>query len=82
LGQICSRRFGLESEITIKGADLGYRIYEMPVAYHIRTYAEGKKSGWRDGMPLSSTSSAIISSIEWRRTTMMLIAIVRVVCMW
>lgn len=43
-------RFGLEPEITIKVARLGCRIYEVPVSYSGRTYAEGKKIGWKDGV--------------------------------
>lgn len=43
-------RFGFEPEITAKVAKLGVRIYEVAISYHGRTYAEGKKIGWRDGM--------------------------------
>jgi glycosyltransferase involved in cell wall biosynthesis len=43
-------RFGCEPEITVKVAKLGCRIYEVPIAYHGRTYAEGKKISWRDGL--------------------------------
>jgi glycosyltransferase involved in cell wall biosynthesis len=44
-------RFGFEIEITAKVARLkGVRIYEVPISYHGRTYAEGKKIGWRDGV--------------------------------
>jgi len=42
-------RFGFEPEITAKVAKLNVRIYEVGVSYHGRTYAEGKKIGWRDG---------------------------------
>jgi glycosyltransferase involved in cell wall biosynthesis len=42
-------RFGFEPEITAKVSRLNLRIYEVPVSYHGRTYAEGKKIGWRDG---------------------------------
>jgi glycosyltransferase involved in cell wall biosynthesis len=45
-----SSRFGFEPEITVKVAKLGCRIYEVPISYHGRTYAEGKKIGWRDGI--------------------------------
>ena len=44
-----SRRFGIEPEITAKVARRGYRIFEVPISYYGRTYAEGKKIGWRDG---------------------------------
>jgi glycosyltransferase involved in cell wall biosynthesis len=43
-------RFGLEPEITAKVARLGVRIYEVSVSYRGRTYAEGKKIGWKDGV--------------------------------
>lgn len=42
-------RFGIEPELTAKVAHLGCRIYEVGVSYAGRTYAEGKKIGWRDG---------------------------------
>jgi glycosyltransferase involved in cell wall biosynthesis len=45
-----SDRFGFEPEVTIKTARLGCRIYEVPISYHGRTYAEGKKIGWKDGV--------------------------------
>ena len=45
-----SNRFGFEPEVTIKTARLGCRVYEVPISYHGRTYAEGKKIGWRDGV--------------------------------
>jgi len=43
-------RFGFEPEVTAQVARLGCRIYEVPVSYHGRTYAEGKKITWRDGV--------------------------------
>jgi len=48
--QLRSDRFGFEPEVTIKVARLGCRIYEVPIAYHGRTYEEGKKIGWKDGV--------------------------------
>jgi glycosyltransferase involved in cell wall biosynthesis len=42
-------RFGFEPEITAKVARLGVPIYEVGISYSGRTYAEGKKIGWRDG---------------------------------
>jgi glycosyltransferase involved in cell wall biosynthesis len=45
-----SDRFGFEPEFTAKVARLGVRIYEVPISYHGRTYAEGKKIGWQDGV--------------------------------
>ncbi|KAB2962412.1 MAG: glycosyltransferase family 2 protein [Thermoanaerobaculia bacterium] len=44
-----SNRFGIEPELTAKLARRKARIYEVPIAYHGRTYAEGKKIGWKDG---------------------------------
>jgi glycosyltransferase involved in cell wall biosynthesis len=43
-------RFGFEPEITAKVARMGVRIYEVGISYHGRTYAEGKKINWRDGV--------------------------------
>jgi putative flippase GtrA len=43
-------RFGFEPEIVAKVAQLRLRIYEMGIAYYGRTYAEGKKIGWKDGL--------------------------------
>jgi glycosyltransferase involved in cell wall biosynthesis len=43
-------RFGFEPEITAKVARKNVRIFEMGITYYGRTYAEGKKIGWRDGM--------------------------------
>jgi len=43
-------RFGVEPELTAKVAKMGLRIYEVPVSYRGRTYAEGKKIGWKDGV--------------------------------
>ena len=43
-------RFGFEPEITAKLAKANLRIYEVGVSYSGRTYAEGKKIGWRDGI--------------------------------
>jgi glycosyltransferase involved in cell wall biosynthesis len=41
--------FGIEPEITAKVCKRGLRVYELPIAYYGRTYAEGKKITWRDG---------------------------------
>lgn len=43
-------RFGFEPEITAKVARENVRIYEVAISYHGRTYAEGKKIGWKDGI--------------------------------
>jgi glycosyltransferase involved in cell wall biosynthesis len=47
--QIEEDRFGFEPEITAKVARLNCVIYEVGISYYGRTYAEGKKIGWRDG---------------------------------
>jgi glycosyltransferase involved in cell wall biosynthesis len=47
---ICENRFGFEPEITAKVARLGCRIYEVGISYHGRSYEEGKKIGWKDGV--------------------------------
>jgi glycosyltransferase involved in cell wall biosynthesis len=43
-------RFGIEAEITAKVARGGWRVYEVGISYDGRTYAEGKKIGWKDGV--------------------------------
>ena len=45
-----SKRFGIEPELTARVAHGGWAIYEVPIHYAGRTYAEGKKIGWRDGI--------------------------------
>jgi glycosyltransferase involved in cell wall biosynthesis len=47
---IRSDRFGIEPEISMKCAKRKFRIYEVPISYHGRTYEEGKKIGWKDGV--------------------------------
>lgn len=49
LPQLQQNRFGFEPEITSRVARAGLRIYEVGISYSGRTYAEGKKIGWRDG---------------------------------
>jgi glycosyltransferase involved in cell wall biosynthesis len=46
-----SQRFGIEPEITAKLFKGGHRVYEVPITYEGRDYAEGKKITWRDGFP-------------------------------
>ena len=43
-------RFGFEPEVTARLAQAGARIYELPISYHGRSYAEGKKINWKDGV--------------------------------
>jgi hypothetical protein len=45
-----SDRFGIEPELTARLAQSRARIYELPISYDGRTYAEGKKINWRDGV--------------------------------
>jgi hypothetical protein len=58
-----SQRFGVEPEITCKVARLGARIYEVPISYHGRTYAEGKKIGIKDAAQAVWT---ILRFARWR----------------
>jgi glycosyltransferase involved in cell wall biosynthesis len=55
-----SNRFGIEPEITAKLFKRGARVYEVPITYEGRDYAEGKKITWRDGFP------ALWSLIKYR----------------
>ena len=48
--ELKSQRFGFEPEITVKLAKKGCRFYEVPISYHGRTYEEGKKITWKDGV--------------------------------
>ena len=48
--QIREKRFGFEPEITAKVAKRRCRIYEVGISYYGRTYDEGKKIGWKDGL--------------------------------
>lgn len=66
-------RFGFEPEITAKLARGKYRIYEVGISYSGRTYAEGKKIGWRDGVRAiycivrySALGSAVRSRLDAR----------------
>jgi glycosyltransferase involved in cell wall biosynthesis len=52
---IRSNRFGFEPEIVMKSAKRNLRIYEVPISYHGRTYEEGKKIGWKDGIKALGT---------------------------
>lgn len=57
-------RFGFEPEITAKVARRGFRVYEVGISYYGRTYAEGKKIAWRDGV---RAIWAILKYNLWRR---------------
>ncbi|MGE5218415.1 MAG: glycosyltransferase family 2 protein [Chloroflexota bacterium] len=48
--ELKSKRFGFEPEITMKLAKQRCRFYEVPISYHGRTYEEGKKITWKDGL--------------------------------
>ena len=47
---LASRRFGIEPELAARLAQAGARVYEVPISYSGRTYAEGKKIDWKDGV--------------------------------
>ena len=47
---LSTKRFGIEPELTARLAQAGARIYELPISYHGRSYSEGKKIGWKDGV--------------------------------
>jgi glycosyltransferase involved in cell wall biosynthesis len=55
-----SQRFGIEPELTTKLAQWNIRLYEVPISYHGRTVAEGKKIGWRDAV------SAVWTLLKYR----------------
>ena len=57
-----SKRFGVEPEMTCKIARLRARIYEVPISYHGRTYAEGKKIGLKDAFQAAWT---IVRYARW-----------------
>lgn len=48
--ELCENRFGFEPEFTAKVARLGCPIYEVGISYYGRTYIEGKKINWKDGL--------------------------------
>lgn len=58
LPHLQSDRFGIEPELTALAARKGLRVYEVGISYRGRTYAEGKKIGWKDGV-------AAIGHIIW-----------------
>jgi glycosyltransferase involved in cell wall biosynthesis len=47
---LCEDRFGIEPELTAKVAAGGWRVYEIGISYSGRTYEQGKKIGWKDGI--------------------------------
>jgi len=47
---LSAKRFGIEPELTARLAQARARIYELPISYHGRSYAEGKKINWKDGL--------------------------------
>lgn len=58
-------RFGFEPEVTAKVAAMRVRVYEVGISYDGRTYAEGKKIGWRDGV--RAVVCIVRYSPMWRR---------------
>ncbi len=57
-------RFGIEPELTAKVGRAKVRVYEVPINYFGRTYEEGKKIGWKDGV---RALYAITKYGVWRR---------------
>lgn len=63
--RMVENRFGFEPEVIAKVCRIkGVRIYEVPVSYYGRTYAEGKKANWRDGL---SALRCILKYNLWKR---------------
>jgi len=60
---LTASRFGIEPELTARLAQAGARIYELPISYNGRSYAEGKKIGWKDGV------SALWSIVKYNLLT-------------
>ena len=59
--ELVSNDFGFEPEVTAKVLRLpGVRLYELPISYYGRTYAEGKKITWRDGV------KAVVTLVRFR----------------
>lgn len=58
--KIYSKRFDVEPELTAKILKRGYQIYEVPISYMGRTFAQGKKLTWRDGV------IALVTLIKYR----------------
>src|SRR5205807_8805377 len=56
--------FGIEAELTGEVCNRGLRIYQLPIAYYGRTYAEGKKITWRDGFK----AVRVLFEVRLRRT--------------
>ena len=61
---LCENRFGIEVELVAKIARQQVRIYEVGIAYHGRTYDQGKKIGWKDGV---EALYCILKYNIWRR---------------
>ena len=62
---IQENRFGLEPEIVAKLAALNARVYEVPISYRGRTYGEGKKITWKDG--ISAVRCIILYNSPWKK---------------
>jgi len=61
---LSANRFGFEPEVTARLAQARARIYELPISYDGRSYAEGKKINWKDGV---SAFRCILKYGLWRR---------------
>ena len=59
---LTEKRFGFEPEFTAQIAHRNYAVYEVPISYSGRTYDEGKKIGWRDGV----RAFTVILGAKWR----------------
>ena len=57
--ELRSSTFDIEVEITMKLFRYGYRVYEIPITYTGRTYREGKKVTWKDGV------RALVALVKW-----------------
>jgi glycosyltransferase involved in cell wall biosynthesis len=64
--QIEEDRFGIEPEIIAKLARTGCRIYEVGISYNGRTYKEGKKINWKDGV--RAIYAIVKYNLQWRQT--------------
>jgi len=61
--RLTNSRFGIEPEILARLSQMGARVYEVPISYYGRTYAEGKKITWRDGVK----AAAVLVQVRLRR---------------
>jgi hypothetical protein len=67
--EIEENRFGIEPEVTAKVARGGWRVFEVGISYSGRTYAEGKKIGWRDAVRAFVCILKYSNTGTWIRST-------------